>query len=48
MKSKRVEPLLEILTEEKKKKCSGGVYHKTQIDLTYNSNYIEGSRLTHE
>lgn len=26
----------------------GGIYHKTQIDLTYNSNHIEGSRLTHE
>ena len=27
---------------------SGGIYHRTQIDLTYNSNHIEGSRLTHE
>ncbi len=26
----------------------GGIYHRTQIDLTYNSNHIEGSRLTHE
>ena len=26
----------------------GGIYHKVQIDLTYNSNHIEGSRLTHE
>ena len=29
-------------------KMKGGIYHKTQIDLTYNSNHIEGSRLTHE
>jgi hypothetical protein len=48
MKSKNIKPLLEILTEEKKKKYFGGIYHKTQIDLTYNSNHIEGSRLTHE
>lgn len=40
--------LLEILQEEKKNRYSGGIYHKTQIDLTYNSNYIEGSRLTHD
>ena len=31
-----------------KNKYSGGIYHKTQIDLTYNSNHIEGSRLTHD
>ena len=29
-------------------KYSGGIYHKTQIDLTYNSNHIEGNRLNHE
>ena len=40
--------LLEILQEEKKNRYSGGIYHKTQIDLTYNSNHIEGSRLTHD
>ena len=40
--------LLDILQEEKKKKYSGGIYHKTQIELTYNSNHMEGSRLTHE
>lgn len=40
--------LADILQEEKKKKYSGGIYHKTQIDLTYNSNHMEGSRLTHE
>ncbi len=40
--------LLEILREEKAAKYSGGIYHKIQIELTYNSNHIEGSRLTHE
>lgn len=40
--------LLKILQEEKVTKYSGGIYHKTQIDLTYNSNHIEGSRLTHD
>ena len=41
-------PLLKRLREEKEGKISGGIYHRTQIDLTYNSNHIEGSRLTHE
>ena len=40
--------LLGILQDEKKNKYSGGIYHKTQIDLTYNSNHMEGSRLTHD
>ena len=40
--------LLHVLQEEKASKYSGGIYHKTQIDLTYNSNHIEGSRLTHD
>ena len=40
--------LLAILQEEKASKYSGGIYHKTQIDLTYNSNHMEGSRLTHD
>lgn len=40
--------LLDILQNEKKTKYFGGIYHKTQIDLTYNSNHIEGSRLTHD
>ncbi len=42
------ETLLDILYSEKMSKYSGGIYHKTQIDLTYNSNHIEGSRLTHD
>ena len=40
--------LLDILKEEKASKYPGGIYHKTQIDLTYNSNHIEGSRLSHD
>ena len=40
--------LLDIMRNEKANKYSGGIYHKTQIDLTYNSNHIEGSRLTHD
>lgn len=40
--------LLSILQDEKKKQRKGGIYHKVQIDLTYNSNHIEGSRLTHD
>lgn len=43
-----VKTLLSILQEEKRTKYAGGIYHKTQIDLTYNSNRIEGSRLTHD
>lgn len=38
--------LLDILREEKADKYQGGIYHKTQIDLTYHSNHMEGSCLT--
>ncbi len=44
----RPETLLQILKEEKHSKIKGGIYHKIQIDLTYNSNHMEGSRLTHD
>lgn len=44
----RVLPLLRALREQKETKMKGGIYHRTQIDLTYNSNHIEGSRLTKE
>lgn len=47
-KENKPKTLLSILQEEKKSKYSGGIYHKTQIDLTYNSNRMEGSRLTHD
>lgn len=40
--------LLEVLNDERKAKLPGGIYHKVQIELTYNSNHIEGSRLTHD
>ena len=40
--------LLQILKEQKVAKMTGGIYDKVQIDLTYNSNHIEGSRLTHD
>ena len=40
--------LLQILREQKAAKMTGGIYHKIQIELTYNSNHIEGSRLTHD
>ncbi len=40
--------LPEILRVEKKVKLSGGIYHKIQIELTYNSNHLEGNRLTHD
>ena len=40
--------LLERLSAEKRAKISGGIYHKVQIEFTYNSNHIEGSRLTHD
>ena len=47
-KKKKPMTLLDILLDEKTNKYSGGIYHKTQIDLTYNSNHMEGSRLTHD
>ena len=40
--------LLDVLQAEKAAKLHGGIYHRVQIDLTYNSNHIEGSRLTHD
>ncbi len=40
--------LLDIFKEQKDSHLSGGIYHRVQIDLTYNSNHIEGSRLTHD
>lgn len=42
------ENLLDILKTEKKNNIKGGIYHKIQVDMTYNSNHIEGSRLTHD
>lgn len=45
-RSATVPPLLERLREEKASAIRGGIYHKVQVELTYNSNHIEGSRLT--
>lgn len=42
------ETLLSFLKREKEAGLKGGIYHKIQIDLTYNSNHIEGSKLTHD
>ena len=47
-KRKEQPALLDILQEQKASQYSGGIYHKTQIDLTYHSNHMEGSRLTHD
>ena len=47
-KSKKVSPLLIALREQQQMRIKGGIYHRTQIDMTYNSNHIEGSRLTHQ
>ena len=41
-------PLLSVLREQKRLRLTGSIYHRTQIDLTYNSNHMEGSRLTHD
>ena len=40
--------LLDVLLREEENSVKGGIYHKLQIELTYNSNHIEGSQLTHE
>ncbi len=40
--------ILHRLLQEKNSGMKGGLYHRTQIDFSYNTNHIEGSRLTHE
>lgn len=47
-KSDEPETLLDVLRTEKVSGTKGGIYHKVQIELTYNSNHMEGSRLTHD
>lgn len=44
----KISPLLKALREQKDGNIKGGIYNRTQIELTYNSNHIEGSRLTKE
>jgi len=41
-------PILQILRDEKSAKISGGLYHELQVRMTYNSNHIEGSKLTED
>jgi len=43
-----VTPLLKMLRQQMEGKVKGGIYHRVQIDLTYSSNHMEGSRLTHD
>ena len=38
--------ILQLLKDEKNAKISGGLYHELQVRMTYNSNHIEGSKLT--
>lgn len=45
---KSANTLLSVLQREKESRLSGGIYHRLQIDMTYNSNHMEGSMLTHE
>lgn len=40
--------ILQTLRDEKEAKLSGGLYHELQVRMTYNSNHIEGSRLTED
>lgn len=47
-KKSSLSPLLFTLREQKSGKTKGGIYHRIQIDLTYNSNHIEGSKLSHD
>ncbi|MBE6134031.1 MAG: Fic family protein [Erysipelotrichaceae bacterium] len=46
--SKKMPSLLDVLSREKEHSVKGGIYHKLQIELTYNSNHMEGSKLTHD
>ena len=41
-------PILQTLREEKEARVSGGLYHELQVRMTYNSNHIEGNRLTED
>jgi len=47
-KGTKISRLLSRLSEEKEMRLKGGIYHRIQIDLTYNSNHMEGSRLSKE
>lgn len=47
-KEKSENAILQLLREEKEAKVSGGLYHELQVRMTYNSNHIEGSKLTED
>ena len=40
--------ILQVLREEKELKLSGGLYHELQVRMTYNSNHIEGNKLSED
>lgn len=40
--------ILQLLREEKNMKLPGGLYHELQVRMTYNSNHIEGSKLSED
>ncbi len=46
--SNKMPSLLDVLLREKEHSVKGGIYHKLQIELTYNSNHIEGNKLTYD
>ena len=48
VRTQRERTLLAVLRDEMEGQHKGGIYYKLQIELTYNSNHIEGSKLTHE
>lgn len=42
------EGLLQTLRDEKSIRMPGGLYHELQVRMTYNSNHIEGSKLSED
>ena len=44
----RAKSIWDVLKAEKRSGTKNGIYHRLQIDFAYNSNHMEGSRLTHE
>lgn len=44
----KIRNLLDTLKDEKDSSLKGGIYHKLQVEMTYNSNHMEGSKLTHD
>ncbi|WP_034452768.1 Fic family protein [Butyrivibrio sp. AE2032] len=48
MKTVSDNKILQLLREEKEIKLPGGLYHELQVRMTYNSNHIEGSKLSED